>query len=250
MKKRCCLCKKHKEYFCFGKSKSNLDGHRYECKDCRKQKYYENHEKSLERRRLDYYKHKEKRLESCKNYYQQYKESIKQKVKNYYHNNKEKVKTRSQEYRQKQENKDRRNQLHKERMKNDPNYVLGRRLRLKIYKLMKQNKVYKNNSSLELLGCSLDYFKQHIENQFKGGISWENIGTWHLDHYLACSLFNLTKTDHQRKCFSYQNIQPLWESDNCRKAAQDKKFKKYILDNNIDILSLTSVDLPKLGFYV
>ena len=42
-------------------------------------------------------------------------------------------------------------------------------------------------------------------------MSWSNYGVhgWHIDHTIPCSKFNL-KNLMSKKCFNYQNFQPLW----------------------------------------
>lgn len=99
---------------------------------------------------------------------------------------------------------------------NDPKFVLLKRLRGRIYAALKRGN--KSDSTKNLLGCSLDFFKQHIEGQFAEGMSWENMGIWHLDHIKPCCLFDLTKEEEQRKCFNYTNMQPLWRLDNLKKG--------------------------------
>ena len=58
--KICCRCKKEKSLEYFGNIKRSKDGKRLDCKSCRKEVYYINHEKMLNEKRNDYYKHKEK----------------------------------------------------------------------------------------------------------------------------------------------------------------------------------------------
>ena len=81
----------------------------------------------------------------------------------------------------------------------------------------------------ELLGADDNTVRKHIEDQFQDGMTWENHGEWHIDHILPCKMkhpltgddvFDLTKPSHQKLLFNYQNLQPMWESDNCSK--QDK----------------------------
>ena len=40
----------------------------------------------------------------------------------------------------------------------------------------------KEMGSTEYLGCNIKTFKQHIEQQFTEGMSWENYSEWHIDH--------------------------------------------------------------------
>ena len=80
----------------------------------------------------------------------------------------------------------------------------------------------KTTTTLNLLGCSIEYLKQHLEKQFKPRMNWSNYGKWHVDHIRPCASFDLSNPEEQRKCFHYTNLQPLWAIDNLRK---NKKFK-------------------------
>ena len=77
-----------------------------------------------------------------------------------------------------------------------------------------------NDSTKELIGCSLEELKIHLENQFTKGMNWKNYGRngWHIDHILPCASFDLTDLEQRKKCFHYTNLQPLWEIDNIRKS--------------------------------
>lgn len=72
----------------------------------------------------------------------------------------------------------------------------------------------------DLVGCSNAHLITHIEKQFSSGMTWGNYGFrgWHIDHKIPCSKFNLTDPLHQRACFHYTNLQPLWAADNFKKG--------------------------------
>lgn len=105
-----------------------------------------------------------------------------------------------------------------DRYYNDPKVRMSALLRGRLYRLLKRNGAHKSASMITLLGCSLESFKIYIESLFSPGMTWENQGTWHLDHIIPCALFDLTKPEHQKACFHFSNIQPLWELDNMRKG--------------------------------
>jgi hypothetical protein len=76
----------------------------------------------------------------------------------------------------------------------------------------------KSVKTQELIGCSIDALKQHLELKFQPGMTWGNYGQWHVDHIKPCSSFNLEIVDEQKKCFNYSNLQPLWAIDNIKKG--------------------------------
>jgi len=80
----------------------------------------------------------------------------------------------------------------------------------------------KNKSvrTLELIGCSVEELKQHIESLFLEGMDWGNYGEWHIDHIRPCASFDLEDKEQQKLCFNWRNLQPLWAIDNIIKGAK------------------------------
>lgn len=76
--------------------------------------------------------------------------------------------------------------------------------------------------TIELLGCSIPNFIIYLESRFEPGMSWETYGKgpgkWEIDHIIPCALFDLTKHDHQRRCFHFSNMQPMWSVENAAKG--------------------------------
>ena len=83
----------------------------------------------------------------------------------------------------------------------------------------------KTAHTLELLGCTVDELKAHLERQFQPGMTWDNYSYrgWHIDHIAPCSVFDLTDPEQQRICFNYNNLQPLWAKDNMQKSGPRRK---------------------------
>lgn len=103
----------------------------------------------------------------------------------------------------------------------DPNYKirhkfthwLGNVLRYRPVRIINRG----NPSKLEqLLGCSINEFRAHIEHQFLPSMTWENYGRngWEVDHIKGCAEFDLTDPAQQRVCFHYTNLRPLWRHQN------------------------------------
>jgi hypothetical protein len=98
-----------------------------------------------------------------------------------------------------------------------PNQKLADRLRGRIYHALK-GVGKKSNNTLVLVGCDIEALWRHLESKFYGGMSRNNYGVfWHVDHIFPCAAFDLTKPEHQRACFNWQNLQPLLVLDNLRK---------------------------------
>lgn len=78
----------------------------------------------------------------------------------------------------------------------------------------------KSASTLKLLGCSVASFKIYLESKWETGMAWGNYGRypgWQIDHIMPCAIFDLTKPEHQRRCFHFSNMQPMWAVDNLSK---------------------------------
>ena len=105
-----------------------------------------------------------------------------------------------------------------ERYVTDPNYKLKKTICCKIKQTISGRKKYKH--SIELLGCSINDVRSHLERQFLPGMTWDNwnLYGWHIDHIIPISFFDLTKEEDQKQCFHYTNLQPLWALDNITKS--------------------------------
>ena len=74
-----------------------------------------------------------------------------------------------------------------------------------------------------MLGADANFVREHLEKQFKPGMSWANHTKdgWHIDHKIPCASFDLTKPEEQQKCFHYTNLQPLWARENLTKSKHE-----------------------------
>lgn len=97
----------------------------------------------------------------------------------------------------------------KKRKQVDPEFKLLKTLRTRIGSALKRKDSEKSDSTTKLIGCSIPFLKEHLEKQFKEGMTWENHGEWHIDHIKPCASFNVLDKKEQRKCFNYKNLQPL-----------------------------------------
>lgn len=77
-------------------------------------------------------------------------------------------------------------------------------------------------SWFELVDYSLDDLKRHIERQFTKGMSWENMGEWHIDHIVPVASFSFSSPEEPefKACWSLANLRPMWAEENQRKSAK------------------------------
>ena len=135
--------------------------------------------------------------------YQEKKASILKRKKSNYQKNKELLNSKRREKR-------------KEQMK-DPLFALSKRLRDRIRSIFRKSDLPKNSTTQKLLGCDWLSAKEHLENQFAYGMSWENIKEWHIDHIIP--LCSASTEEELISLCHYTNLQPLWAFDNMSKGS-------------------------------
>ena len=105
-----------------------------------------------------------------------------------------------------------------QRLKTDPVFALSRRIRSLIYIRIYSGGYTKKSKSQDILGCTWDEFKRHIERQFTKGMSWDRLGEIHLDHIIP--LATAQSEDDVIRLNHFTNIRPLWAKDNLSKGAR------------------------------
>jgi hypothetical protein len=235
--KVCIKCNIEKNLNDFGKRPDSKDGHRNDCKSCRKEfnriykiqnkddilrnqkkwksenkeydkEYYEKNKEILILKKKEYNK-KNKEILILKNkiYREKNKELIAKRKKDYYDNNREKENSRKDKW-------------HKKKILEDPNYKMRTNIRSLIYISVKNAGYRKSQLRFKktelILGCKIEFFIKYIEEKFLEGMSWENHGKWHLDHIKSISL-----AENEEDVYilnNYTNFQPLWAFDNLSKG--------------------------------
>ncbi len=157
------------------------------------------------------------RCKSCfRKYYDENKSKRLDYAKSYIAKNKEKVDTYRKQYRQSHRDQERiyYRKYKKDRYHKDLDFRIRCILRSRIRDALQFGRA---GSSVEGLDCSIKELKQHLENQFQPGMSWENYGEWHIDHIIPLASFDLSDKKQFRKACHYTNLQPLWKKDNLTK---------------------------------
>ena len=154
-----------------------------------------------------YLKNREKRLQYFSEWQKDNQEHRKQYLKEYRKNNVDKIRKSKRDY-------------ERNRKANDPLYKLISNFRTAIYQVLKENNVEKNKHYFDILKYTPEDLIQHLEKQFTGNMTWENYGEWHVDHKKPITSFNFQEMgdDEFMKCWSLDNLQPLWEEENIRKS--------------------------------
>jgi hypothetical protein len=150
------------------------------------------------------------------------KERKKETHKKWLSENKDKWNEYIKEYREKNVDKIRKIKRDYERTRkaNDPLYKLVANFRTAIWTVLKENNMDKYGHYFEILQYSPEQLSNHLENQFTEGMEWENYGEWHVDHKIPITAFNFQEIGDNEfmKCWSLDNLQPMWGDENIRKS--------------------------------
>lgn len=199
--RQCKKCKSFKnlteEFWMLRKSRFGYKCRKCENQDC-KNYHFKNHDKMLKRLK-DYKNNHQKEI-------QDYRDKNKLKMKEYRLKNK-------QYFREYFKNRQRKKRL-------DPIYKLHSNISRGINHHLKGACIKKNKSWLKYVDFTLEQLKLHLESKFSDGMNWENYGKWHIDHIKPKSLFKINSPEsiEFKKCWSLDNLQPLWAIDNILKS--------------------------------
>jgi hypothetical protein len=178
--KACKKCGVEKLICEFNKDKYSSDGLRYRCRECTSKEYTDY-----------YYKNRESEIDRQVNYQKNNNEVVKQ----------------------------RRNQRHIKKYYSNVSYKLKVNVRNRIKLFIKSSKFdIITNNTFNIVGCTPEELRKHIESQFTEGMSWDNHGMygWHIDHKIPLSSAK-TKEEIFELC-KYSNLQPLWCEENYEKG--------------------------------
>ena len=97
----------------------------------------------------------------------------------------------------------------------DPVFKLRTNMTASISKAIKRKNWKKTSKTEQMLGCSFEQFKQHIESKFESWMTWDNRGLynglpnygWDVDHIIPVSSAKTIEELH--KLCHYTNLQPL-----------------------------------------
>jgi hypothetical protein len=196
--KICSKCKLEKQLYDFHNNKTNKGGKHCQCKSCTKLNYKYN--KKIPIINLEESIEKKKIRDLKKSLYN----------KKYREENRERLRVKN--------NIDKQNRINK-----NPLIKLRFRISNNITVSLKRNGGKKLCKTTDILGCSFNDFRNHIESLWESWMSWENYGnpkdgiyqpnkTWDLDHIIPSS--KATSEEEILKLNHYSNFQPLCSYNN------------------------------------
>jgi len=135
------------------------------------------------------------------------------------------------------ENRDKINEVCRNRYKTDKNYRMKKILRSRFKSTVSKKKIYK--SVINYVGIDLDLLIKWIEFQFDSNMNWQNQGKyWDIDHVIPCKEFDLTNEDEIKKCFHWTNMRPMERIANYIK--NDKVIDSVIDEQKLIVLKFKS----------
>jgi len=141
------------------------------------------------------------------------KEKIAKQKKAYYNTNKDDMLTNQKEWRE--TNKEKLTKFRRDKLKNNNLHKVKCSIRTLIGNSFRYNNIKKLSRTEQILGCSFEQLKQHLESKFLPWMNWENKGLyngelnygWDVDHIIPLSTaiteHDLIRLNH------YTNLQPL-----------------------------------------
>jgi len=223
MPKLCPTCIQTKALTEFNKNKSRKDGYQRECRECCRI-HHDKHYHTKKSSRLKENLKEEHKVCSCCKQELLFNNFNKQKGGRFGISGECKVclSSRNKIWRE-NGGKEWENNWTKIQRQTNPQWKLKQVLRCRYLDALKRHtsggRVNKHHSAIKLIGCSIDFYKQYLEQQFKPDMTWENHGVlWEIDHIKPCASFDLTNITQQHECFIYTNTQPLYYSENRSKG--------------------------------
>jgi len=211
--------------------------HHSQCKSCiveyKRQYYIDNKEKIDERCKLYSGINSENIAKYKREYYDKNKNILLERALVWYEANRSyKIEYQTIYYKDNRESiNDWSRNYHSNKRKTNVNYRVERMVRSLISGSIKRSGYSKNSKTEEILGCSFDEFKRHLESKFETWMSWENHGLyngvlgygWDIDHIIpissAINESGVILLNH------YTNLQPL-----CSRVNRDLKRDKLIYE--------------------
>ena len=89
----------------------------------------------------------------------------------------------------------------------------------------------KNDSTMNYIGCNIQYLREWFEYNFTSEMNWDNYGSyWSIDHIIPVCKFDLTLEDEKLKCCNWTNLMPVTIKFNSSKKEIDMNQIDYIVE--------------------
>ena len=180
------------------------------------QVFDKNLKKSSERLKKRYASNKQEYLRQQREYRVKNADAIRETKRLYRQKNAAKIKLAKQKYGV--ENRDKIAKALANRRANNPTVRMANSMRRSIRRYLDAGQKGEM-SSFEIIGCSKDDLRKHLESKFRDGMTWGNYGKhWHIDHVVP--LISAKSEDEIKRLCHWTNLQPLTVFENISKGSK------------------------------
>ena len=114
--------------------------------------------------------------------------------------------------------------------KNERNTNMNYRIKKSLAARLR-NVLNKNDTTMNYIGCNIQYFREWLEYNFTEEMNWENYGSyWSIDHIIPVCKFNLSLEDEKFKCWNWSNMMPVTVKYNSSKKNIIMEQINYIIE--------------------
>jgi hypothetical protein len=122
--------------------------------------------------------------------------------------------------------RDQKNEWCRNESNNNINYRLKKSLASRL-----RNVLTKNDTTMNYVGCNIQYLREWFEYNFTEEMNWDNYASyWSIDHIVPVCKFDLTDETEKLKCWNWTNMMPVSVKFNSSKKKIDMNQINYILE--------------------
>ncbi len=89
----------------------------------------------------------------------------------------------------------------------------------------------KNDSTMNYIGCNIQFLREWFEYNFTCDMNWDNYGTyWSIDHIIPVRKFDLTDETEKLQCWNWSNLIPVTVKYNSTKKEIDLEQVNNVLN--------------------
>ncbi len=188
------------------------------------QVFEKNLKKSSERLKKRYALNKQEYLRQQREYRVKNADAIRETKRLYCQKNAAKIKLAKQKYGV--ENREKLSKALANRRANNPLVRMANSMRRSIRRYLDVGQKG-GMSSFEIIGCSKDDLRKHLESKFRDGMTWQNYGKhWHIDHIVP--LISAKSADDVKRLCHWTNLQPLTAFENISKGSKWHPVKEHL----------------------
>lgn len=188
------------------------------------QVFEKNIKKSSERLKKRYASNKQEYLRQQREYRVKNADAIRERRRRYRQRNASKIKVAKQIYAA--NNRDKIAKALANRRANNPIARMANSMRRSIRRYLDAGQKGEM-SSFEIIGCSKDDLRKHLESKFRDGMTWQNYGKhWHIDHIVP--LISAKSSDEIKRLCHWTNLQPLTAFENISKGSKWHPVKAHL----------------------